>query len=119
MARIGPEVLSLGDEIVALRRDLHRHPELAWSERLTAARIESFLEGSGLALRTGLGGTGLLAEAGVGGPTLLLRVDMDALPVTEDSGAPYASEVAGAMHACGHDGHVAMGAAAARTLAAR
>ncbi|PYQ14408.1 MAG: amidohydrolase [Acidobacteria bacterium] len=120
MARLSPEVSSLRDEIVALRRDLHRHPELAWSERRTAARIAAFLEGSGLALRTGLGGTGLLAEArGEDGPTLLLRVDMDALPIAEASGASYASAVEGTMHACGHDGHVAMGAAAARALAGR
>jgi amidohydrolase len=71
-------------------------------------------------LRTGLGGTGVVAEARAGaGRTLLLRVDMDALPIQEDSRAPYASEVAGAMHACGHDGHVAMGAAAARIAAGR
>jgi amidohydrolase len=120
MPRLSPEVLALRDEIVGLRRDLHRHPELSWKEQGTAQRITAFLEGSGLALRTGLGGTGVVAEARAGaGRTLLLRVDMDALPIQEDSRAPYASEVAGAMHACGHDGHVAMGAAAARIAAGR
>jgi amidohydrolase len=120
MPRLSPEVLALRDEIVALRRHLHRHPELSWKEQGTAQRITKFLEGSGLALRTGLGGTGVVAEARAGaGRTLLLRVDMDALPIQEDSRAPYASEVAGAMHACGHDGHVAMGAAAARIAAGR
>jgi amidohydrolase len=120
MPRLSPEVLALRDEIVGLRRALHRHPELSWKEQGTAQRITAFLEGSGLALRTGLGGTGVVAEARAGaGRTLLLRVDMDALPIQEDSRAPYASEVAGAMHACGHDGHVAMGAAAARIAAGR
>jgi amidohydrolase len=120
MPRLSPEVLALRDEIVGLRRDLHRHPELSWKEQGTAQRITAFLEGSGLALRTGLGGTGVVAEGRAGaGRTLLLRVDMDALPIQEDSRAPYASEVAGAMHACGHDGHVAMGAAAARIAAGR
>jgi len=120
MPRLSPEVLALRDEILALRRDLHRHPELAWNERRTAEQIARFLEGSRLELRTGLGGTGVLAEAkGDAGPTLLLRVDMDALPIQEDSRSPHASVVPGAMHACGHDGHVAMGAAAARLAAGR
>src|SRR5206468_4334025 len=118
MARLSPEVLALRDEIVALRRDLHRHPELAWNERRTAEQVTSFLQGSRLELRTGLGGTGVLADAaGDATRTLLLRVDMDALPIQEDSRSPYASAVPGAMHACGHDGHVAMGAAAARLVA--
>jgi amidohydrolase len=120
MPRLSPEVLALRDEIVGLRRDLHRHPELSWQERRTADRIQSFLKGASLALRTGLGGTGVVAEAAGGAAgTLLLRVDMDALPIQEDSTAPHASEVKGVMHACGHDGHVAMGAAAARLVAGR
>jgi amidohydrolase len=120
MARLSPEVLALRDDILALRRDLHRHPELAWNERRTAEQITSFLRGSRLELRTGLGGTGVLVEAkGDPSRTLLLRVDMDALPIQEDSRSPHASEVPGVMHACGHDGHVAMGAAAARLTAGR
>ncbi|HEY2946134.1 MAG TPA: amidohydrolase [Vicinamibacteria bacterium] len=120
MPRLSPEVLALRDEVIALRRDLHRHPELAWNERRTAEQVTSFLQGSRLELRTGLGGTGVLADAaGDATRTLLLRVDMDALPIQEDSRSPYASEVPGAMHACGHDGHVAMGAAAARLVAGR
>jgi amidohydrolase len=120
MARLSPEVLALRDDIIALRRDVHRHPELAWNERQTAERITSFLKGSRLELRTGLGGTGVLAEVkGDASRTLLLRVDMDALPIQEDSRSAHASEVPGVMHACGHDGHVAMGAAAARLTAGR
>ena len=120
MVRISPEVLALRDEIVAMRRDLHRHPELSWNERRTAGQIEGFLQESALAVRSGIGGTGVVAQTkGDARRTLLLRVDMDALPIQEDSGSPYASEVSGVMHACGHDGHVAMGAAAARLVAAR
>jgi amidohydrolase len=120
MARLSPEVLALRDEVVALRRDLHRHPELAWNEHRTAEQVARALTGHGLELMTGLGGTGVVAEAkGKPGPTLLLRVDMDALPIQEDSRSPHASEIPGAMHACGHDGHVAMGVAAARLAAAR
>src|SRR2546428_6532947 len=120
MAHVSPDVRSLRDDISALRGDVHRHPELAWNERRTAERITSFLKASGLELRTGLGGTGVLAEAkGDSSRTLLLRVDMDALPIQEDSRSPHASEVPGVMHACGHDGHVAMGAAAARLAAGR
>jgi len=120
MVRISPEVIALRDDILAMRRDLHRHPELSWNERRTAGQIEGFLQASALAVRTGVGGTGVVAQTkGDARRTLLLRVDMDALPIQEDSGSPYASEVAGVMHACGHDGHVAMGAAAARLVAAR
>ena len=120
MARLSPDVLELRDDIITLRRDIHRHPELAWNERRTAEQITRFLNGTGLELRTGLGGTGVLAEArGDASRTLLLRVDMDALPIQEDSRSPHASEVPGVMHACGHDGHVAMGAAAARLTAGR
>ena len=120
MARLSPEVLALREEIVARRRDLHRHPELAWNERRTAEQVARALTGRGLELRTGLGGTGVVAEAkGSPGRTLLLRVDMDALPIQEDSTSPHASEVPGVMHACGHDGHVAMGVAASCLAAAR
>jgi amidohydrolase len=120
VARLSPDVLELRDDIIALRRDIHRHPELAWNERRTAEQIASFLKGSRLEVRTGLGGTGVVAEAkGDASRTLLLRVDMDALPIQEDSRSPHASEVPGVMHACGHDGHVAMGAAAARLTAGR
>jgi amidohydrolase len=107
-------------DLVALRRDLHQHPELAYAEHRTAASVARFLEGSGLDVRTGVGGTGILATSrGGGGRTVMLRVDMDALPLQEHARTPYASQVPGVMHACGHDGHVAMGAVAARILAGR
>lgn len=102
-----------------LRRDLHAHPELAFEERRTAAQVGAFLEGRGLSLRSGVGGTGVVASVGGPGRHVLLRVDMDGLPIVEETGAAYASQKPGLMHACGHDGHVAMGAAAARVLAGR
>jgi amidohydrolase len=120
MLDLSPEVLALRAEMIALRRDLHQHPELAYAETRTAARVAAFLEGSDLKVRRGVGGTGLLATAeGERGRTVLLRVDLDALPIQEQTGAPYASQTPGLMHACGHDGHTAMGAAAARILGRR
>jgi amidohydrolase len=120
MPSLSDDVRAQKDALVELRRDLHRHPELSWKETRTAARVASFLEGAGLEVRTGLAGTGVLArKRGGSGPTVLLRVDMDALPIQERNEVPYASTVPGVMHACGHDGHTAMGAAAARVLARR
>ncbi len=114
------DVLALRPELIALRRELHQHPELAFQETETAARIQAFLRGHNLNLRSGLGGTGVMAEAtGGAGRTVLLRVDMDGLPIEEEGETPYSSRVKGRMHACGHDGHVAMGAGAARILAQR
>src|SRR5215470_1033065 len=117
---LSPEVAALREDMVALRRELHAHPELSWQETGTAARVAAFLEGQGLDVRTGVGRTGLLASTKHrAGRTVLLRVDMDALPIEERTGAPYASRTPGVMHACGHDGHVAIGATAARILAGR
>jgi amidohydrolase len=118
--RLSPDVSAIQADLVALRRDLHQNPELAWAERRTAGRVAAFLEGSGLEVRAGVAGTGLVATArGAGARTVVLRADMDGLPIQEQSDAPYASRVPGVMHACGHDGHTAIGAAAARVLGAR
>jgi len=119
MPHLSPDVLELRAEMIALRRDLHQNPELAYAEHRTAAKVAAFLEGSGLILRTGLAGTGVLAMTGAGGRTVLLRADMDGLPIDEQGETPYASRIKGAMHACGHDGHTAIGAAAARILGRR
>jgi amidohydrolase len=118
MPSLDDDAAALRGEIVALRRAIHQDPELAWQETRTAARVAEFVSGHGLGVRTGVGGTGVLVEAGRPGRGVLLRVDLDALPLQEETGAPYASRVPNAMHACGHDGHVAMGAGAARLLAA-
>lgn len=120
MPAISTEVRALEEELRALRRDLHQHPELAHHETRTAARVAAFLEGHALELRTGVGGTGVVATIrGGSGRTVLLRTDMDGLPIQEQNEAPYASLEPGRMHACGHDGHTAMGAVAARILAGR
>jgi len=119
LARHGvPE--ELFQRLVALRRELHRHPELAWREARTAARIAREVEALGLPVRTGVGGHGLIAEIpGAGpGPAVALRADMDALPLQEETGLPFASEVDGVMHACEHDGHSALLVGAAALLAA-
>jgi len=110
------------DELVAVRRRLHKSPELSMVEHETAAFVAAELEGLGLdRVRTGIGQTGVLGTltGGKPGPVTLLRADMDALPITEIVDSAYRSQRDGAMHACGHDGHVAILLAAARTLAAR
>src|SRR5678815_1065480 len=119
MPRLSPDVFAHKDDLIALRRDLHQNPELSWAEQRTGRQVTAFLRESRVRIRP-VAGTGLLATVGGDrGPAVLLRVDMDALPIQEDQGRPYASQVAGVMHACGHDGHVAMGAVATRVLAAR
>lgn len=108
---------TLAPDLVALRRALHRYPELSFQEHATAARVAEELRALGLAVRTGVGGTGVTAELGSGeGPTVALRADMDALPIHEETGAAYASEVPGVMHACGHDVHMSGLVGAARLL---
>lgn len=98
-----------------LYRDLHQHPELSHQERRTAGVVAARLRDSGLTVHEGVGGTGVIGVLDNGdGPRVLMRADMDALPVTEATGLPYASSEAGVMHACGHDAHVTclLGAAA-------
>ncbi len=105
------EATSLYDDLVRVRRDLHRHPELGFQETRTAALVAETLTGLGLEVQTGVGQTGVVAllEGARPGPTLLLRFDMDALPIREENTHDYISTNPGVMHACGHDGHVAMG----------
>jgi amidohydrolase len=110
------------DELRRVRRHLHEHPELSLVEVETAAFVASALRELALdRVRTGVGKTGVLGTLGGGkpGPVTLLRADMDALPVTELGTAAYRSRNDGVMHACGHDGHVSILLAAARTLAER
>ncbi len=109
-------------QLVDYRRHLHAHPELSMEEVETAALIARELTAFGLdEVRTGVGKTGIIAvlAGGKPGPTTLLRADMDALPVVELGTAPYASTRQGVMHACGHDGHVAILLAAAQELTRR
>jgi hippurate hydrolase len=107
------------DEFISLRRDIHRHPELAFEEHRTAALVADKLEGWGYAVERGVGGTGVVGTLvrGDGSRRLGIRADMDALPIDESSGAEWSSVQTGVMHACGHDGHTAMLLAAARHLA--
>ncbi|WP_040830288.1 amidohydrolase [Nocardia jiangxiensis] len=100
-------------------RDLHRHPELGFQEHRTAGKAAGALHEAGYTVTEGIGGTGVIGVLRNGeGPTVMLRADMDALPVTERTGLPYASETEGVMHACGHDVHVAAMAGFARLMAA-
>jgi amidohydrolase len=107
-------------EMVATRRDLHMHPETAFEEVRTAALVAERLRALGLAPRTGVGRTGVLAtvKGGRPGRTVLLRADMDALPILEENDVPYRSRTPGRMHACGHDCHTAILLAVARRLVA-
>ncbi len=104
------DVQSLFDQLVAWRRDFHMHPEIGMEEQRTARVVAGILRELGYAVQEGVGRTGVvgLLENGAG-PVILNRVDMDALPVQEATGAPYASQTPGMMHACGHDAHMAIG----------
>lgn len=114
------EANAISEELTALRHAIHRRPELGNREFETAARIEAYLNGLGIPTRRVLD-TAVVArlEGGLPGRTAALRADMDALPLTEATGADFASEIPGAMHACGHDVHVAAALGAAKLLAAR
>jgi amidohydrolase len=102
----------------SMRRDLHMHPELGFNEIRTGGIVAKELEALGIEVTKGVGKTGVvgLLEGAKPGPTLLLRFDMDALPILEDTGAEYASQTPGTMHACGHDGHTAIGLTVAKIL---
>ena len=117
--RLQEQLQAQAAEFVALRRDLHRHPELAFDEHRTSERVARCLTDWGYEVTRGLGGTGVVArlQRGNGPRRLGLRADMDALPITETSGVAWQSAYPGRMHACGHDGHTAMLLAAARHLA--
>ena len=119
MMEISSEVKALSAEMISLRRDLHAHPELGFQEVRTAGIIAKRLTELGYTVRTGLGKTGVtgLLRGGKPGKTVLLRADIDALPIREETNVPWRSETAGVMHACGHDAHTAMGLAAAAILA--
>jgi len=113
-------IAEFADEVAGWRRDFHTHPELGYDLPRTSARVAELLESFGVdELVTGIAQTGVVAVIRGRGPgkTIGLRADMDALPVTERTGKPYASQTPGRMHACGHDGHTAMLLGAARYLA--
>jgi len=104
--------------IIALRRDLHRIPETAYTEKKTAAYVTAYLKKLGLNVQTAIAAYGVVGQVNTGraGPTLMIRADMDALPLQEETGLSFASTHDGAMHACGHDAHMAMALGAATVL---
>ena len=114
---IKQRLLELEPELIALRRDFHAHPELGFEEVRTQAKVTEYLEYLGISARA-VAGTGVLGvlPGRRPGKTILLRADMDALPIQEENETPYRSTRTGVMHACGHDGHTAMLLAAAKVL---
>ncbi len=118
MERLLEEARSLFEYTRALRRDFHMHPELGYQEIRTSTIVAQELEALGLEVQRGVAKTGVVAllEGSRPGPVILLRFDMDALPIQEETGVPYASQTPGVMHACGHDGHTAIGLTVARLL---
>ena len=106
-------------ELTAIRRHLHAHPELSFEEAETARFVAEKLESWGYEVARNVGGHGVVARmtVGAGKKSIAIRADMDALPITEETGRPYASTVAGKMHACGHDGHTTILLGAAEYLA--
>lgn len=119
--QLDSELAALEPELIETRRALHRQPELAFAEYRTAELVAGRLRALGIEPRLGVGGTGVVADidGARSGPTLLLRADMDALPLDEVAGREYGSQVPGRMHACGHDAHTSALLGAAALLAPR
>ncbi|MGA2963676.1 MAG: amidohydrolase [Candidatus Korobacteraceae bacterium] len=117
-AQVMENIRALRPELVEMRRHFHQHPELGFKEVDTAKYIVDYLSALGLEIQCGVAGTGVVAllKGKSAGKTIALRADMDALPITEQSGAPYASQNPGVMHACGHDAHMAGLLGAAKVL---
>jgi amidohydrolase len=105
------------NKLVAWRREFHSHPELSFQETRTSARVAEVLDSLGYHVRTGVGRTGIVAQRWQGHPIVAIRADMDALPLQEANDVPYASQVPGVMHACGHDAHTAIALGVATLLA--
>lgn len=115
--KIRPEIKKIENEIITWRRDFHQYPELGFNEHRTSKIIGDLLSSYGMTPKMNVGKTGVTAELDFGnGPTIALRADMDALPMQETSGLDFASQHDGIMHACGHDGHMAMLLGAAKVL---
>lgn len=119
IADLHDSIEAIAPQFVAIRRQIHAHPELAFEERRTSDLVAEQLSAWGYAVHRGLGTTGVVGQLkkGTGGKALGIRADMDALPIQEKTGLDYASTLPGKMHACGHDGHTAILLCAARFLA--
>ena len=109
----------LRDELVALRRAIHAYPEFGFAEHKTSALIAERMQALGAQVRVGIARTGVVADLGTAKPIVAIRADMDALSIVEATGLPFASQVNGLMHACGHDAHVTCALGAAMLLARR
>jgi amidohydrolase len=118
MTALTATVVAVRDELIRDRRHLHANPELSFEEHETAAYVAERLRSLGIETRTGVGKTGVVGviRGGSPGKTVMLRADMDALPIQEDGDKPYKSQRPGVMHACGHDGHTAILLAVSRIL---
>jgi len=114
------EVSQIYDQLVAWRRDFHMHPELGLDTERTAGIVAAKLRALGFEVQEGIAGHGVIGVLENGsGPVIMTRVDMDALPIQEENPVPYASQIPGRMHACGHDAHTAMGLGIATLMAER
>jgi hippurate hydrolase len=115
------DIAQFADQMIALRRDLHQHPELCFQERRTSEIVARELTAYGFQVTTGIAETGVIGtlKLGTGHKAIAMRADMDALPIHETTNLPYASKSPGKMHACGHDGHTTTLLAAARAIATR
>lgn len=113
------EAEALREKVIAFRRDFHQHPEIAFQEVRTSSIVADELQRLGLEVQTGVGKTGVVAilEGNSDGPTVLVRADMDALPIQEENQTEYVSQHPGKMHACGHDGHTAIALGVANLFA--
>ena len=107
---IKKEIEAITGEVIEMRRDFHRHPELGFQEFRTSKIVREYLESLGLDEVHTCSGTGVVGilKGGKPGKRVILRADIDALPIQEESGEPFSSETPGVAHACGHDGHTAM-----------
>lgn len=117
-SQIRPTIRALQNDLVQWRRRLHQRPELGFREQLTAAFVAEQLQAWQIDHQTGVAQTGIVAtiQGSHPGPVLAIRADMDALPIQEENQVPYRSQHDGVMHACGHDGHVAIALGTARYL---
>lgn len=118
MTKLEQKVEEIRNELIAIRRDLHRHPELGFEEYYTADKVANYLKDCGYEVTTGIGGTGVIGVmyGANEGPTFAIRACLDALEIPEQTGVDYASEIPGHMHACGHDGNMTVTLGAAKIL---
>ncbi len=118
MKKVDEKLGSIKDELINIRKDFHRKPELGFQEFQTASKVSGYMKNLGLEVTTGIGGTGVIGilHGKNAGSTIALRACLDALAIEEQSGVSYSSENSGVMHACGHDGNMTIVLGAAKIL---